>query len=97
MTVDNGFPDEDTRTQFVEAAECLAIAARYLDENIFFAVTRITQNAAIRIACSLNIFAAVPPAEGSSISGSDIASAVKADKIVVVRIMRALVSCHIFA
>ena len=97
LTVDNGFPDEDTRTQFVEAAENLAIAARYHDENIFFAVTRITQNAAIRIACSLNIFAVVPPTEGSSISGSDIASAVKADKIVVIRIMRALVSCHIFA
>ena len=97
LNANNGFTDEDTRTQFVEAAEKLAIAARYPDENIFFAVTRITQNAAIRIACSLNIFAVVPSAEDSSISASDIASAVKAEKIVIVRIMRALVSCHIFA
>lgn len=93
----NGFEDENSRTQFVETAEKLAIAARYPDENIFFAVTRITQDAAIRMACSLNIFASVPSAEGSSVTASDLASAVKADKVVVVRIMRALVSSHIFA
>ena len=95
-TVNKGFVDEVTRTRFFEAAEKLAIAARYPDENIFFAVTRITQNAAIRIACSLNIFAVVPSTEGSSINASDIASTKNVDMIVVVRIMRALVSCHIF-
>lgn len=93
----DGFSNEETRERFVDAAERLAIAARYPDENIFFAVTRITENAAIRMACSLDIFAVVPTAEGSSIDAGSIAAAVKADKVVVVRVMRALVACHIFA
>lgn len=97
FTVENGFADEETRTKFVDAAEKLAIAARWPDENIFFAVTRTTQNAAIRIACELNIFAVVPDDEKRPISATEIASAVQADAVVIVRIMRALVSCHIFS
>lgn len=62
LTVNSGFAEENARTQFVQTSEQLAIAARYPDENIFFAVTRITQNAAIRVACSLNIFAVIPAA-----------------------------------
>lgn len=96
VTKDGSFADEDTRTQLVSAAEQLAIAARYPDENIFFAVTRITQNAAIRIACALNIFAVVPTDPNASISAQAIASAVNADPVVLVRVMRALASCHIF-
>lgn len=97
LTGKNDVANEDVRTQFVETAEKLAIAARYPDENIFFAVTRITQNAAIRIACSLDLFAVVPSTDGSTISASDIAAAKNVDKIIVVRTMRALISCHIFA
>lgn len=96
LAIDNGFVDENSRVKFIEAAEKLAIAARYHDENVFFVVTKIMQAAAIRTACSLNIFSVVPSAESTSISASDVASATKADKKVVVRIMRALVSCHIF-
>ncbi|KAF2133644.1 S-adenosyl-L-methionine-dependent methyltransferase, partial [Dothidotthia symphoricarpi CBS 119687] len=84
----------------VDAAEKLAIAARYPDENVFFAVTRTTQNAAIRIACALNLFAVVPSCSGdasaASISTANMAAAVKADPIVVARVMRALASCHVF-
>ncbi|KAB8068436.1 O-methyltransferase-domain-containing protein [Aspergillus leporis] len=96
FTEEDGFASEETRAQFITAAENLAISARYPDENIFFAVTRTTQNAAIRIACSLNIFAVVPSAPGTTTTGAEIASAVNASAVVVVRIMRALVSCHIF-
>jgi hypothetical protein len=98
----NGFANQETRSQLIETAEKLAIAARYPDENVFFAVTRTTQNAAIRIACALNIFAVVPlddceKATGSSSIGiTDIASAVNADPVVIARVMRALASCHIF-
>lgn len=91
----NGFAHQETRSQLIDAAEKLAIAARYPDENVFFAVTRTTQNAAIRIACALNIFAVVP-ASRESISVTDVASAVKADPIVIARVLRALASCHIF-
>lgn len=97
LTGENDVASEDMRPQFVETAEKLAIAARWPDENIFFAVTRITQNAAIRIACSLDLFAVVPSTDGSTISVSDIAATKNVDKTVVVRVMRALVSCHIFA
>jgi hypothetical protein len=93
----NGFASQDIRTKLVEAAEKLAIAARYPDENVFFAVTRTTQNACIRIACALNIFAVVPSDGKSDISTSAIASAVKADPVVIARVMRALASCYVFA
>lgn len=93
---------QETRCQLIDVAERLAIAARYPDENVFFAVTRTTQNAAIRIACDLNIFAVVPSdnakmtSRRTSIGITDIATAVHADPIVVARVMRALASCHIF-
>ncbi|KAF2691147.1 S-adenosyl-L-methionine-dependent methyltransferase [Lentithecium fluviatile CBS 122367] len=98
----NGFAHQETRSQLIDAAERLAIAARYPDENIFFAVTRTTQNAAIRIACALNVFAVVPSSGSNdgvpraSISVTDVASAVKADPVVIARVLRALASCHIF-
>jgi hypothetical protein len=98
----NGFANQETRSQLIDTAEKLAIAARYPDENVFFAVTRTTQNAAICIACALNIFAVVPLDDckketgASSIGITDIASAVNADPIVIARVMRALASCHIF-
>ncbi|KAF2844841.1 S-adenosyl-L-methionine-dependent methyltransferase [Plenodomus tracheiphilus IPT5] len=99
----NGFAHQETRSRLIDAAEKLAIAARYPDENVFFAVTRTTQNASIRIACALNIFVVVPLADPraelplKSISVADIASAVNAEPVVVARVMRALASCHIFA
>jgi hypothetical protein len=85
----NGFAHQETRSQLIDAAEKLAIAARYPDENVFFAVTRTTQNASIRIACALNIFAVVPSngpraeAPPASISVADMASVVNADPVVV--------------
>jgi len=93
---------QETRSQLIDAAERLAITARYPDENVFFAATRTTQDAAIRIACDLDIFSVVPSDEPkttsrlTSISITDVASAVHADPVVVGRVMRALVSCHIF-
>ncbi|KNG44545.1 Winged helix-turn-helix DNA-binding domain-containing protein [Stemphylium lycopersici] len=98
----NGYASQETRSRLIDSAERLAIAARYPDENVFFAVTRTTQNASIRIACALNIFAVVPSndlraeAPPASISVTNIASAINADPVVVARIMRALASCHIF-
>lgn len=94
--------NQETRSQLIDAAERLAIAARFPDENVFFAVTRTTQNAAIRIACELNVFAVVPLSElkmttrSTSINITDIASKVNADPVVIARVMRALASCHIF-
>jgi hypothetical protein len=96
FSVQNGFPDEDTRTQFVDAAEKLSFATRYVDENIFHTVTRLTLTSVIRCACSLNIFAVVPAAEGAAISAGAIASATDADPVVIVRLMRALVACNFF-
>lgn len=91
----NGFANEETRNKLVDAAEKLAIAARYPDENIFHAITRTTQNAATRVACALDIFNVVPTTK--SIDVAEIATTVKADPIVIERIMRALASCRIFA
>lgn len=84
FTFDNDFADPDTRTQFIGAAEKLAIAARHPNESIFLTATTVIQNTAIRIARWLTISAVVPSAKGSSISASDIALAVEAGKIVVV-------------
>ncbi|MCJ1251523.1 hypothetical protein MMC30_008758 [Trapelia coarctata] len=96
LDTSNGFKDDATRTQFVQAAEKLAIAARRPDENIFFLITRITQASAIRSALGLDVFSIVPSEEGKTISASEIASTAGASKLVVVRIMRALIACHIF-
>lgn len=92
----NGFKDDATRTQFVQAAEKLAITARRPDENIIFLITRITQASAIRSALGLDVFSIVPLEGGKTINASEIASKAGASKLVVVRIMRALVTCHIF-
>ncbi|KAK4141039.1 S-adenosyl-L-methionine-dependent methyltransferase [Dichotomopilus funicola] len=96
FTVQDGFSDETKRAQFVAAAEKLSSAARYVDENVFHTVTRLTLTSVIRCACSLNIFAVVPAAEGAAISAGAIASAVDADPVVTVRLMRALVACNFF-
>lgn len=96
FTPSYGFEDEITRAEFVQTVEKLAIAARNPGENIFFSATRITQNSVIRCAISLKIFDIVPSEEGEIISTSDIAVQAGASKVLVRRIMSALVACHIF-
>ncbi|KAF8247315.1 S-adenosyl-L-methionine-dependent methyltransferase [Wilcoxina mikolae CBS 423.85] len=90
--IDTGnFASEEDRRNLIFAAEKLVAAAKSPGENIFSIATQ----AALRCAIGLGAFDIIP-ANGASITSSELSTLAGADRELVVRIMRGCTSTGIF-
>ncbi|KAL8677371.1 MAG: hypothetical protein Q9186_006190 [Xanthomendoza sp. 1 TL-2023] len=86
----------ENRKKLIEYAEKLAIAAREPEENLYFQASQLAQNSTIRTAIDIGVFDRVPLPGNTSISRSELSTALKVDPDLLARIMRALTSSHLF-
>ncbi|MCJ1286657.1 hypothetical protein MMC26_006003 [Xylographa opegraphella] len=83
------------REELIRNAERLAIAAREPEENLYYQATQTAQNSAIRTAIGMGVFERTP-LSGDGISARDLAAISNVDERLLVRVMRACSSTHLF-
>ncbi|CAO1599684.1 hypothetical protein XANCAGTX0491_003399 [Xanthoria calcicola] len=88
--------DPDMRKSLLGAARKLVAVLETPVETIFRFGWQPHQNAAIRVAIALDLFALVGSSGRGGVSAADLASTTRADKALIVRIMRALVVSEVF-
>ncbi|KAF2203259.1 S-adenosyl-L-methionine-dependent methyltransferase [Delitschia confertaspora ATCC 74209] len=88
--------NKQVQAALIVAAEKLAIATREPEENVYHIATQIAHNAAIRSIIAMGVFEQMPE-DGSPISSSTLASRLNVNEELLIRLLRACTSTHLFA